>query len=216
MMLLSDAIKNQVRNEIADLPAAVRLVMFTQEFECQYCKDTRALVQEVADLSDSLTAEVYDFVTDKQMADDLGIDKIPAIAVVGQADYGVRLYGIPGGYEFTSLLHAIKNVGAGITNLSEQTLQFLETVDEPVHVQVFVTPTCPYCPSAVVLAHQMAIASPMVRADMVEATEFPHLSIKYNVMGVPRTIINETVFVEGAVPESVVVEKLGEALSESA
>ena len=79
-------------------------------------------------------------------------------------------------------------------------------------MQVFVTPTCPYCPQSVVLAHQMAIASPMVRADMVEATEFPQLAIKYQVMGVPRTVINETTYVEGAASEPMVLEKLQEAL----
>lgn len=80
-------------------------------------------------------------------------------------------------------------------------------------MQVFVTPTCPYCAGAVVLAHQMAVASPMVRADMVEAMEFPHLSVKYQVMGVPRTVINETVHIEGAVPEPMVLVKLQEALA---
>jgi len=82
-----------------------------------------------------------------------------------------------------------------------------------VHMQVFITPTCPYCSMAVVLAHQMAVASPMVRADMVEAMEFPQLAIKYQVMGVPRTVINETVHIEGAAPEAAVLEKLREALA---
>jgi hypothetical protein len=52
----------------------------------------------------------------------------------------------------------------------------------------------------------------MVRADMVEATEFPHLSYKYQVMGVPRTVINETTHMEGAAPEPMLLEKLQEAL----
>jgi predicted DsbA family dithiol-disulfide isomerase len=65
---------------------------------------------------------------------------------------------------------------------------------------------------SVVLAHEMAIASPMVRADMVEAMEFPHLATRYQVMGVPRTVINETVSIEGAAPEPTVLEKLREAL----
>ncbi len=63
------------------------------------------------------------------------------------------------------------------------------------------------------LAHQMAIASPMVKADMVEAQEFPQLSVKYQVMGVPRTVINETVHIEGAAPEPMVLDKLQEALA---
>ncbi len=213
MALLNEEIKEQVKQELADLAGPVQMVMFTQEFECQYCSETRQLVEELAELSDQLAAKVYDFISDKEKAEELGIDKIPAIAVIGAEDYGVRYYGIPSGYEFSSLLHAIKMVAAGKPELSDDTLEVLSGLDEKVHFQVFVTPTCPYCPQAVVLAHQMAVASPMVRADMVEAQEFPHLSIKYQVMGVPRTVINETVHIEGAAPEPMVLAKLQEALA---
>ena len=213
MPLLNNEIAEQVRQELADLAGSVRLVVFTQTFECDYCAETRQLVEEIAELSDQLTVEVYNFVTDKEKAEELGIDKIPAIAVVGAEDYGVRFYGIPAGYEFTSLIHSIRTVAAGETELSTEGLQALSELSNPVHIQVFVTPTCPYCPPSVMLAHQMAIASPMVRADMVEAQEFPHLSIKYQVMGVPRTVINETTHIEGAAPEPMVLAKLQEALA---
>lgn len=212
MPLLDSEIAEQVKQELADLAGPVRLVMFTQEFECQYCAETRQLVEEIAALSDRLAAEIYNFVTDKEKAEELGIDKIPAIAIIGTEDYGVRFYGIPSGYEFTSLLHAIKLVAAGKPELSEGGMKALAEVTEPVHIQVFVTPTCPYCTTAVVLAHNLAVASPMVRADMVETTEFPQLAVKYQVMGVPRTVINETVHIEGAAPEPMVLEKLQEAL----
>ena len=213
MSLLNDEIKEQVKQELAELAGPVQMVMFTQEFECEYCAETRQLVEEIAQLSDQITAQVYDFVADEEKAEELEIDKIPAIAIIGADDYGVRFYGIPAGYEFASLLHAIKLVAAGKPELSEDTIKTLAETSEPVHIQVFVTPTCPYCQSAVMLAHQMAVASPVVRADMVEAQEFPHLSIKYQVMGVPRTVINETVHVEGAAPEPMVLEKVKEALA---
>ena len=212
MPLFSEEIAGHVKEELANLAGPVRLVMFTQEIECEFCAETRQLVEEMAQLSDQLTAEVYDFVADQEKVREFGIDKIPAIAVVGQKDYGVRFYGIPSGYEFASLLHAIQAVAAGKPELSEETMQVLADLTTPVHIQVFVTPTCPYCPVSVVLAHEMAIASPMVRADMVEAMEFPHLATKYQVMGVPRTVINETVSIEGAAPEPTVLEKLREAL----
>ena len=213
MPLLDSAIAEHTRQELADLAGSVRLVMFTQEFECQYCRETRQLVEEIAQLSDQLTAEIYNFVVDKEKAEELGIDKIPAIAVVGAADYGVRFYGIPSGYEFASFLQAIRTVASGQPPLAEETLEFLGSLDGSVHIQVFVTPTCPYCAGSVVLGHQMAVASPNVRADMVEATEFPQLALKYQVMGVPRTVINETVHIEGAVPESTVLAKLNQALA---
>jgi glutaredoxin-like protein len=212
MPLLNDEIRQEVSKILANLPGPVRLVMFTQEFECEYCTETRQLVEEVAELSDRITAEIYDFQADRAKAEELGIDKIPAIAVIGAQDYGVRFYGIPSGYEFASFLHAIQSVAAGRPELSDATLRVVAGIQKPVHIQVFVTPTCPYCPQAVMLAHQLAIASPLIRADMVEAMEFPHLAVKYQVMGVPRTVINETVHIEGAAPESHVVAKLQEAL----
>ena len=213
MPLLSQEIAGKVKEELADLAGPVRLVMFTQEFECEFCTETRQLVEEVAALSDQLTAEVYNFVTDKEKAEELGVDKIPAVAVIGAEDYGVRFYGIPSGYEFASFLNAIRTVAAGEPGLSEEGLNVMAELSEPVHIQVFVTPTCPYCAGSVVLAHQMAIASPMVRADMVEAQEFPQLAIKYQVMGVPRTVINEKVHIEGSAPEPMVLEKLQEAFA---
>ena len=212
MALLSPEIAEGVRQELVGLAWPVRLVMFTQEIECQYCAETRQMAEEIAQLSEQVTAEVYDFVADEDQVKEFGIDKIPAIAVVGAEDYGVRFYGIPGGYEFASLLQAIKLVASADTSLADTTMAVLGQLETPVHIQVFVTPTCPYCQTSVILGHRMAIASPMVRADMVEATEFPHLAMKYQVMGVPRTVINETVHIEGAVAEQVVVEKLLEAV----
>jgi len=210
MPLLNEEIQEQVREQLTDLAGPVRLIMFTQEFECQYCAETRQLVEEVASLSDQLKAEIYDFVADEEVAKAHGIDKIPAVGVIGEQDYGIRFYGIPSGYEFTSLLEAIRAVARGKPDLSEETQAYLSALTDPLHMQVFVTPTCPYCPQSVVLAHQMALASPMVRADMIEAQEFPYLSTKYQVMGVPRTVINETIHIEGAAPEPMVLEKLRE------
>jgi glutaredoxin-like protein len=213
MPLLNKETATQVRQELTEIAGPVRLVMFTQEFECEFCAQTGQLVEEVAGLSDQLTGEIHNFVVDKEKAEELGVDKIPAIAIIGAEDYGVRFYGIPAGYEFASLSHAIKLVAAGRSDLSDNTLEVLAGVSEPVHRQVFVTPACPYCQHSVMLADQLAVASPQVRADMVEAQEFPHLSIKYQVMGVPRTVINEVTHIEGAVPEPMVVEKLQEALA---
>lgn len=213
MPLLDQKTAEQVRKELTGLTRPVRLVVFTQDFECTYCKENRQLAEEIAELSELVEIEVYDFVADKDKAEELNIDKIPATAVIGSEDYGIRFYGIPAGYEFTSLLQAIKTLGTGELPFEEELIGFLKSIDRPVHLQVFVTPTCPYCPQSVVLAHQMAMASPMVRADMVETTEFPHLSQRYQVMGVPRTVINETEYVEGAAPADMILDKIKSLLA---
>lgn len=215
MALMDKDTQDQVRELLKPVRTPVTLQMFTQEFECGYCKETRQIAEEIAELNDQVTVDVKDFVEDKATADAMRLDKIPAIAILGEngKDYGIRFYGIPSGYEFTSLLEAIMLVGTGAFELSDSTRQFLAALEEPLHLQVFVTPTCPYCPRAVTLAHQLAFASEKVIADMVEVTEFPHLGQRYNVMGVPRTVINDDTYIEGAVPETMLLEKLKAAAS---
>lgn len=204
-----------------ELVHPVKIVMFTQTLECQYCAETRQIAEEIAALSDKIELVVYNFVSDKDMADHYGIDKIPAIAILGtrddaEIDYGIRFFGIPSGYEFTSIIEDIVDVSKGESGLSAKTKKALAELTQPVHFQVFVTPTCPYCPQSVRLAHKFAIESELVRADMVEAIEFPYLANKYQVYGVPRTVINETVHQEGAVPEPVFLAKVLEAVKATA
>jgi len=191
----------------------VRLVVFTQEMPCMFCRETVAVCQELAELSPKIKIEVYDFVRDQMKAKELRIDKIPATAVIGAKDYGVRFYGIPSGYEFTSFASAIIDVSRGESGLSQKSKDLLKKVDSAVHIQVFVTPTCPYCPAAVKLAHRMAIESEMIWSDMVESTEFAPLAQKYSVTGVPKVIINEKFDMHGAIPEDLLVAHVLHALS---
>jgi glutaredoxin-like protein len=215
MPLMDDKTRQDVRELLSDLTGPVKLLLFSQQFECQMCAETRQICEEVAELNDHITVEVKDFVADEALAQELNIDKIPAIAVLGadDRDYNIRFYGIPSGYEFMSLLEAIRLVSQGEHHLSAETLKYLDALQGELHLQVFVTPTCPYCPRAVILAHQLAFASEKVRGDMIEANEFPHLSMRYNVMGVPRTVINEETFIEGAAPEAMLLGKLQEAMA---
>lgn len=194
--------KQHVKEELEkNLQGSVRLIVFTQETECQFCKQTRELAEEVATLTDKIIVEVYDFVKDNEKAKEYGIDKVPAIAIVGNKNYGIRIYGLPYGYEFNAFIETIISVSKGTTDLSEETKQKLKSVDKPVHIQVFVTLTCPFCPMMTSLAHKFAIENDLIRADMIEAAEFPHLAQKYNVMGVPKVVINEQIEFVGALPE---------------
>ena len=213
MPLLSESDSQFLRDHFTkSLIKPVKLVFFTQTIACQFCKETGEILDEVAGLSDLISVETLNFVTDKEKAEDYAVDKIPATVVLGEDDYGVRFYGMPSGYEFTSLVEAIVDVSRGQVDLDAGTRQALANIIEPVHMQVFVTPTCPYCPAAVRLAHKLAIASDHIRADMVESIEFPHLANKYSVYGVPRTVINEDVYLEGAAPEVLVMAKVQQAL----
>lgn len=216
-----EATKKKFDEEMAD---KMSLIYFTQEprrlvvpeylkgQECLFCKETRELLTELSSLSDKIELVIYDFIADKERAIAYNIDKIPATLVMGEKDYGIRFFGIPSGYEYASLIEAIIDVSKGKTGLSQKTLDTLKTVDKNIHIQVFVTPTCPYCTLAVRLSHQFALVSPFIRADMVESTEFPHLAQKYRVFSVPKTVINETKFIDGALPEETFLESVLKAL----
>jgi glutaredoxin-like protein len=207
MSLIPDDKKELLRSELNEkIVDPVRIVMFTQELECRFCSDTRQLIQEFAALNDKITVEIYDFVVGADKAKEYGVDKIPAIAIIGKKDYGVRIYGIPYGYELQTLIEAIINVSKGKTDLSDNTKAILAEVKAPVHIQVFVTLTCPHCPVAAAVAHKLAIESDMVRADIIDISEFPTLAQKYAVIGVPKIVINEKVEFVGAFNEDLFAE----------
>lgn len=208
MALLNDKDREHIKTMFRQLENEVTLTLFSQDIECQYCRETHDILDEVTTLSDKLKLNVYNFVTDKEKVEKYNIDKIPATVVEGIKDYGIRYYGIPSGYEFSSLLEDIIDVSRGDSGLTEESKTLIKEITAPIRLQVFVTPTCPHCPTAVRMAHKMAIESEFITADMVEATEFPHLSMRYNVRGVPRTMVGEEFPIEGAVPENIYVQKV--------
>jgi glutaredoxin-like protein len=141
MPLLNDQVRSQVQQELQTLTKKVKLIVFTQQIECPTCEQNTSLAKELASLSDLIELETYNFQIDKDKTEQYGVDKIPATVVVGEKDHGVRFYGVPSGYEFTSLLEAIKKVSAGEHDLSDATLQQISALRQPLHIQVFVTPT---------------------------------------------------------------------------
>ncbi len=214
MALLNDDIRNQVKEMLVDLPHDVRLLVFTKPEDCPYCSIVLELMEEVSEASDKISVETYDITEDTEEAETYDISKAPAIAIVGERDYGLRFFGIPANYEFSTLLHGIQVAGRGASaDLDNTTKSYLNALEEPVHYQVFVTPTCPYCPGAAVLAYDMAVESDWVRSDVVEASEFQDLAGKYEVRGVPLTVINDSQRQEGRAPANMIVEKIKAALS---
>ncbi len=213
--MLSDQEKDAVKNKFTALVNDVELAIFTQEKECQFCKETRELVLELGALSPRIKTKIYDFVKNGDEDIKYNIKKIPAIAIIGKNDYGIRYYGVPAGYEFTAFIDDIIDVSKGTTSLSENIKKKLADIKKPVHLQVFVSPTCPYCPKAARIAHQFAIENEFIRADVIEMTEFPYLVQRYSVMSVPHIVINEDTSFMGAQPPEVFIEQINMALRAS-
>lgn len=220
--LLNDAVAAQVQDVFNGMTFPVRMLLFTQE-ACDYCPATQQLLDELVSMSELLSLEVHDFNADGAAAQLYQVERTPGIVLVGVSeggasltDYGIRYSGIPAGHEFTSLINDLVMIGSRNSGLSEATRSFLRQLDRPVHLAVFVTPTCPYCPRAVVLAHQLAFESPFVDAEMIEANEFPDLAAEFNVSTVPQTTINAGArTVVGAVPEERLIAQIKNLIEEN-
>ena len=144
--LLDDNITQQITEVFNGLQSPVQVLFFGQKENCEYCDDTRQMVEEVTALSDKIDMAVYDLNEDSGIAQQYKVDKAPGIAILGKdgdqfLDYGVRYAGIPSGHEFSSLIHDLVLVSGRDSGLSEDTRKFLDGIKEPVQLQVFVTPT---------------------------------------------------------------------------
>ena len=213
MSLLAPGDRERLKETFGEMLRPVRLLFFTQTLGCETCLQAKQILDELPLLSDRITVEEVNFVLESDKAAQYEIDRVPAVALVGQTEAGderdskIRFLGTPSGYEFMSLIQAVLLVGGRPSMLSEESLKLVAAVATPTKVHVFTTPTCPHCPRAVAVAHEMAFANPNITAFAVEATEFPDLARKYTVTGVPKTVVDTGVEILGALPPDAFVEQ---------
>lgn len=141
MSLLRERDLHEVQERLKPMAAPVRLVHFTQELNLEYGRETQQLLEELAAASGQLSLEVHNFLLEKDKAAEYGVAMVPATVVSNGKDHGIRFYGLPAGYEFASLLDAILMVSQGDSGLSPESREKLAAVAQPIHLQVFVTPT---------------------------------------------------------------------------
>jgi len=141
MGILKEKDRDKLISIFKDIEKEVKIVMFTQEMECPHCEMTRMMLEEVSVLSDKLSIEVHDFVAESDLAKKYGVDKIPATVLFGDRYYGIRFYGVPTGYEFNVLIEDIMDVGKRNPGLSKEVMAELAKIDQPVHMQVLISPT---------------------------------------------------------------------------
>ncbi len=200
MPIIDDSLQQQVADALAPLVMPVEMVVYTgsrlvipgQDQPGQQ-EETLQLLREVAATSDKLTVIERSLVGDQDAAA-LGINLAPTTLLreAGTARHNIRFSGLPAGYEFQTLIETLLLLGTGQSRLSATSKQRLAAITTPVTLHSFVTPTCPYCPRAVLTAFELAYHNPQILAEGIEANEFPALSQRYRISGVPDTIISGT------------------------
>jgi alkyl hydroperoxide reductase subunit AhpF len=148
MALLAPAEQEKLRESFNGMTGPVRLLFFTQTLDCEPCVLTRQILDELPALSDKVTIEEVNFILEKDKAAQYAVDRVPAIAVLGQDETGqptkdsrIRFLGTPAGYEFISLVQALLLVGGAGSSLTEENRKLIAAVHRPLRIQVFSTPT---------------------------------------------------------------------------
>lgn len=148
MALLSTADQDRLRAAFAAMTRPVKIVFFTQTLGCETCPETRQIIDELPALSDKIAIEEVNLVLEGDKAAQYGIDRVPALALVGKDDAGadrdsrIRFVGAPSGYEFISLVQAVLLVGGREPALTEANrMKLAAAIDQPMTIQVFTTPT---------------------------------------------------------------------------
>ncbi len=214
-VMIDESVKQQVIQRFEDMKEPVTIRVFSTKDHCLLCNEMLDLVQTVEELSSKITIEHCECQENDPIAKKYDITKHPALVIEGDEDYGIKIFGVPAGKEFTTLIEAIMMVSSRDTVLSPEVKDLLKKIDKPVNLKVFVTLQCPYCPAMVIRAFKLALVSDMITAEMIEASQFQELSAEFDIFGVPNTVINNGKgSVEGLVTEDVLVKQILEAIKE--
>lgn len=210
MAILQETDRQTLQQRLSVLTHTVKLVVFTTHTASETSELLSQLIQEVVSVSGGkVVMEQHSLEVEPQVAQEYRLEYAPAVVVRSEdKDYGIRYLGIPAGFEFASLVGAIEDVGRSDPGISPDSRLMLANLRQPVHIRVFVTYGCPYCPGAVRLAHKLAMASDLITAEGVSSEEFPELANRFGVMAVPKTVINDRHSFEGALPEPQFVQQV--------
>ncbi len=200
-----------------DLPSRVRIDYFTQKQtsifipgrdDCPLCAECQDLMEEVSSLSDRVNLTVHDLAEARQQAAELGVDRVPAIVIRGQANRPVRFFGLPSGGQFPGFVETLIDSSQGTTTLLPDTQKRLRKLKSAVKLQVFVTPTCAFSPAAARTAFKLGLQHGRIKVDVVEISEFPALVQRYNVRATPTTVLDEKVVIPGLLDETALVRQI--------
>lgn len=192
MKLFNAELEGQLKEVFNEMKAPIELVHFTKA-GAYTSEETKQYMEEIAALSEQITLRVVDFDASPELVSQYGIEMVPSTIFLNDKGIyeGVKFNGIPAGHEINSFVSAILEVSGAGEEAPDELKQYLEGLKQPVNIKVFITLGCPHCPGAVQKAHKLALLSPMITGEMVEAETFGELSTKFNVSSVPHIVIND-------------------------
>lgn len=200
MKLLTDKNRTEISFMIGDLKDKVRILAFYSDVSCPTCQDTMQYIEEICELNEKLDLKKYEKTKHAEIFQKYDISLVPALIVSNSEskNSGIRFYGIPSGYEIHSFIHAIKMV-SGIENSIESVIiERIKRLNKTFHLDVFITPTCSFCPQAVINGHILANYNDKITCDMIESTSMQEYAKSFEISNVPVTLINGKTRINGS------------------
>lgn len=192
--IIDDQTASQLRARFdAEMVRPIELLMFKGVGNEEYSQWTEQLLKELDNLTDKINVEIHDITLEPGLIEEYNIPKTPTILIDPRAGYRIRYTGAPAGYEawaFVETLILVSRDDSGLSDKTREILREARDYGKDIHIMIFVTPTCPYCPHQVLLANKFAIElKGQVEADCVEAYENPDLADMFHVSAVPHNVI---------------------------
>ena len=205
--LIPKEIKKGLIEQFKELKNDVILEVFTKKGDNdKFNEITKLFTKEIASFSKKITVNINKIGNEKSIK--YNVKSSPSI-LFNPEKYSIRFTGSPIGEEGRSFLITIMLISNGESQLSPSSKEILSKLKEQRHIQVFVTPTCPYCPGQVLNAFKAAIESPdFISAECIESAENRELADKFNVSSVPQTVINESFITKGLEKEDRFIAQL--------
>jgi glutaredoxin-like protein len=197
-----------VENKFCALRNNVKLIFFAREAECVHCKEARRLYESIASITHKIEFDFYNFTIDEEKDREYQIFAVPALAIIGEKDYGIRYYGYPQGPELNDFLDNIIYVSKGEITLKSDAAMKLALSKKQIQLKIFIFRNCLFSLPLAKLGIKLAIASDDLKVDIIHADEFMELAEEYNVRGTPMTVINDNKSFYGALDEKEYVNKI--------
>jgi thioredoxin reductase (NADPH) len=206
--LIPDDIKKVIKDTfLSELKSEVAIEVYTQAGKNDSFNEAAVqLVRTFAELSPRIKASFHTVGDDQSLK--RGVLRSPTI-LISPDTHRIRYTGAPLGEEGRSFLVTLLMVSAGKTILSPASVEKISKLKEKRDIQVYVSPTCPYCPQQVLAAMAAAVAKPdLISAETIEIYENQDLAESLGSLAVPQTVVNGTFIGAGLQPEDIFVDSL--------
>lgn len=210
MKMLNNELEKQLQEVFTQLTNDVTIALFTDDGTCESCAETKSFMEELVALDSKLHLQLYKMEDHGELAEQYNVKMVPSIVLLNnKGDYeGVKFNGIPAGHEINSFIPALLEVSGTVSELPADLTEAIMAIKKPINIKVFVTLACPHCAGAVQKAHKLALMNPNIDAEMIEAQTFMEISQKFNVSGVPKIVINDSLELVGNQPIQAFIEEM--------